>query len=194
MIQPLLRLILALLLTAGISAGCGNSIGAMTPEAAVQRVGFGSLPDAQIVGVRYLGDYALVLYTQVDRSASGQQMFNLGYTFVGRTPNGWRAENNGAMGVGGLPDPAEILQYSVGSTQTPNGTRSLVFGRALDPQIASVEAVFDDGRTARDEVTNGVFAVVMTGAEAACALRSFDAQGAEVPLPEHVATPLSPDC
>jgi hypothetical protein len=189
------RHILFLLLALGVIVGCGNGAGATTPEAAVRRAGFGALEDVQIVGVRYVGERALVLYTGVDRTAgAGEHIYALGYTFAALTSTGWRAENSGAMGSTALPNPAEVLQYSVGSTQTPTEIRTLVVGRALDPRIASVEAVFDDGRAARDEVTNGVFAVVMIGADEACALRAFDAEGAEVQLPGHLAAPLSPHC
>lgn len=190
-----MRRVLLLLFNFSMMMGCGYGAGATTPEAAVQHAGFGSLDDVQIVGVRTFGDQALVLYTGVDRAAgAGEHSYIVGYTYAGLTSTGWRAENSGAMGASALPNPAEVLQYSVGRTQTPTEIPMQVIGRALGPQIASVEAVFDDGRTARDEVTNGVFAVVMIGADTVCSVRAFDAQGSEVELPSHLAVPPGSGC
>jgi hypothetical protein len=187
--------ILVLFLALSVTVGCDSAVGATSPEAAVGRAGFGSLEDVQIVGVRTFGDQALVLYTGVARlDGAGAPRSMLGYTYVSLTSTGWRAENRGAMGASALHNPAEMLQYSVGKTQTPTEIRTQVIGLVLDPQIASVEAAFDNGRTARDAVTNDVFAVIMIGANAVCALRAFDGEGREMQLPDHIAVPPGPGC
>jgi hypothetical protein len=149
----------------------------------------------QIVGVRYFGDHAVVLYTGRQLNSAGDQFEDvLGYTFVAQTPNGWRAENRGARGSSGSPDLVTKLDYSVGTTQTDTESRTIVYGRALAPEITAVEAVFNDGRTARDEVGNVVFAIAAIGADGVCAVRAFDAQGNAVELPGHADPPAGAGC
>jgi hypothetical protein len=186
---------LGLLLALSALAGCGGLAGAASPEAAVLRDAARRPEQMQILGVRHFGDHAVVLYSSQTRDAnSGAIHHLLGYSFVARSATGWRAENHGAMGSDRPPDPADILDLGVGTTQTNSGTRTVVYGRALVPEIVAVEALFDDGRAARDEVANGVFAVAMFGATGACALRAFDANGQEVELPGDLATLSGPGC
>jgi hypothetical protein len=190
-IKQALVLLLAVLLVAGCSPGSGAS----SPEAVVMQAQGQSLQQLQILSVRVAGNRGIVLYSGAQRQGTtGEGMHLLGYTLVSRSGAGWRAENSGWIGSSAPPEPAEVLQLGVGTTRTPTEVRSIAYGRALNPQIASVEVTFDNGEAVRDEMTNGVFAAVMIGAEQACGLRAFDADGAEVPLPVTFAGPLSPDC
>lgn len=190
-----LRSLLVLVVVLGALSGCGNLAGALTPEEAVRRSDVGPLQQMQIVGVRFFDDRAVVLYTGRQLNSAGDQFEDvLGYTFVARTPNGWRAENRGGRGSSGPPDPATKLDYSVATTQTDTQPRTIVYGRALTPEITAVEAVFNDGRTARDEVANGVFAIAAFGADGVCAVRVLNAQGKELELPGHVAAPPGAGC
>ena len=185
---------LVLVLALSSLGGCGAVGAAATPETAVQRAQR-ELQQLQIVGVRHFGDYAVVLYTgQQRKGAGGDVQRMLGYSFVARTASGWRAENSGAFGSTAPPDPAMKLSIGSGTTQTDTERRTIVYGQALDPAIVAVEATFDDGRTARDEVTNGVFALVMIGAKQACAVRAFDERGGEIKLPDQLASPIAPGC
>jgi hypothetical protein len=65
--------------------------------------------------------------------------------------------------------------YGSGSS-IEHGSHSSVIGEVLTPEIEAVEIVFDDGRRLCDDTQGGVFAFVVTGRVAPCALFLFDGE------------------
>lgn len=57
------------------------------------------------------------------------------------------------------------------------GPFAIVYGYSLSSQVHTVEAVFDNGDTLRDSVTNGVFALLSPHKTYMRELRAYDQNG-----------------
>jgi hypothetical protein len=79
----------------------------------------------------------------------------------------------------GPPSRAGLVAYGTASGEGgAYGRYAVVGGRVLAPgRVASVEAVFDNGRTVRQRADRGVFAIGSLGAKEAKELRALDADG-----------------
>ncbi len=65
-----------------------------------------------------------------------------------------------------------LIDYGVGrKDQTPAERYAVFFGQVLDPEVATVEVTFNNGKTLRDSSTDGLFLLVSSGATAVCDVR-----------------------
>jgi hypothetical protein len=82
------------------------------------------------------------------------------YTYVSRLPWGvWRAYPSGGSFSYQSPEIAstDLVDYiHAGPTQSIH-TTLILLGRSRSPEVTAVEAILSDGRTLRNEVTNGSF-------------------------------------
>jgi hypothetical protein len=157
---------------------------ALTPQEAARRDVLTMSPESaasfQVLGTRQWERGVVVLYTYL-RPAQGQRppMQIFGYCLVVPSGSGtWQAIGNGAGG-GFAPPPAEdLIHYSYGGgSSRERGDFSIVYGRSLAANVATIEVTFDNGRVLRGEAGDGLFALVTTASAAACEVRVLDAEG-----------------
>lgn len=182
--------VFALSLAVAILGGCGSVSRAASPEAVVVAAGRQTLQQLDIVGVRHQGNQAVVLYTAIDPGLNNAQpMPVFGYQYLRRTWLGWEPMGGGSSGSSVVPVPGQLIHSGLGTSSDGREQVTIVFGRALDPRVVAVEAVFANGRTARDSVTDGVFALLIEGSDEICELRALDAQDQVLPGPHPAPGP-----
>jgi hypothetical protein len=178
---PFLLVTMLLLL---VSTACDELIGPLTPPEAYRQFHVRDAPESaatfQVVATRQWERGAVVLYTYV-RPAQGQtpplQIF--GYDLVeDRGGGSWRITGGGEGGRPGPPPAKELISYSSGSGwNRVRGDFSIVYGRTLAPQVAFVEATFDNGQVLRDGTGDGFFVLITPVSTTPCELRALDAEG-----------------
>jgi hypothetical protein len=166
-----------------VSTACDELIGPLSPAEAVRQLHRRDAPESaptfQVVATRSWERGAVVLYTYV-RPAQGQtpplQIF--GYDLVEPSGGGlWRTTGGGEGGTPLAPAVEELISYSSGSGwNRVRGSFSIVYGRVLAPQVAFVEATFDNGRVLRDGTGDGFFVLITPTNAAPCEVRALDAE------------------
>jgi hypothetical protein len=117
----------------------------------------------------------------------------------------WRAAVS-ILAADYLPEvsPTGLVAYSSLSTtatkdEYANLNYTSIFGRALSSEVVAVEATFSTGQTLRDQVTNGVFGMMLPRAAKICEVRILGANGQVLqrngltPLERH-GLPLGKQC
>jgi hypothetical protein len=160
-------------------SACGGGPTAPTPEAAVlisEDMTLG-LSNMRIEGRRQHGNAAIVLYSATQpATVRSPALAIFGYAYVRQSPWGWGLHAGGSSGSS-MPLPRETtLDYGLGSFRVGVQRYSVVYGRTLHPAVTVVEAVLHNGKVLRDSVTQGVFAILITGAQPVCELRALDIQ------------------
>lgn len=126
----------------------------------------------------------VVLYSE-GRGAQGRAS-RYGFILAGRYEGQWTS----TVGVGAdgrnepLPPGAPATTYNelIPSRDATNpdsegmGDWMVVWGYAVSPRVAAVEVVLDAGRTLRDTLTGGMYAVIVE-AGATCEVRALDSHG-----------------
>lgn len=127
----------------------------LTPERAAQRDGL--CEDASIIKVqRQSPTTSIVVCQGFPAPIDGV------YTYVSRLPWGvWRAYSSGGSFSYQSPEAVstDLVEYiHTGPTQSIH-TTLILLGRSRSPEVTAVEAVLSDGKTLRNEVTNGSFII-----------------------------------
>jgi hypothetical protein len=148
----------------------------------------------QVLGKRSWRDGVVVLYTTTDPWNPAQD--TIGYAFGKQQRGSWqvRASSSGRSAV---PLPANRrVDYGAGIGFDQVEPFFIVYGRALAPDVAAVEATFSNGQTVRDTANDKVFALVTPMKPQAvipCALRVFNPQNQVVEqFPLAAAAPDGP--
>jgi hypothetical protein len=184
-------LISALGLVALTTSGCAlSSFLTVAPKSVVERTvscPTKAKPKAErlkVLSTQPLSQGVIVLYSAFCPTNDGaQQVF--GHKVVRRNGMTWHVSGSGSYGAENEPAPsARLVEYGISHalTQRPTTTAAqneepytLLYGRALKPQVVAVEATFNNGKTVRDESRNGVFALFSAGATGVCELRVLGA-------------------
>jgi hypothetical protein len=90
----------------------------------------------------------------------------------------WQVSGNGSYGTAPTSAPTkQLVEYgisrsaSVNRSSPPGERYTILYGRVLQPQVAAIEATFDNGKILRGRSSNGVFALLSAGATGVCELR-----------------------
>lgn len=159
----------------------------LSAEAAVRRELSNICPqetvteDFQILGTRKWSKRLIVVY-QVNCRNDHTSPYNgnlLGHQVVVRKGISWQAVSGGDR-IGLLPQlpPSEIVQYGTTRKHRERGDRpTVVYGKILTPNVAAVEATFDNGKTLRDEGKDGMFAMALPEAVEVREVKVLSADG-----------------
>lgn len=176
---------LSLLVTLAIvvSSGCNiaGAAGAATPEDAVRgdiseraRREGAQLRNLQILKTQALPDSAVVLYsyhTSGGRTGASDQF---GYQLVSRDVTGWHPKSSSTEGGNTAVPPGALVCYGISIGYDSGGKHSLVYGRAAQPDVATIEVDFSSGVTLTDTNASGVFLVWVPDDANATQLRLLD--------------------
>ncbi|HEY9894819.1 MAG TPA: hypothetical protein V6D34_05295 [Candidatus Sericytochromatia bacterium] len=178
-------------LVALTTSGCAlSSFLTITPKSVVEQTvscPTNAKPKAerfQVLSTQRSAQGVIVLYSAFCPTSDGaQQVF--GHKVVKRNGMTWQVSGSGSYGAENESAPsARLVEYGIShaSTQHPTNTAAkneepytLLYGRALKPQVVAVEATFNNGKTIRDVSRNGVFALFSAGATGICELRVLGA-------------------
>lgn len=126
----------------------------LTPERAAKRDGL--CEDVSIVKVQRQSPTTSIVVCQ-----GFPPPIDGAYTYVSRvSPWGiWRASQRGGTFSYQPPDAVstDLVDYIYGGPTQSVHTTLILLGRSRSPEVTSVEAILSDGRTLRNEVTNGSF-------------------------------------
>lgn len=121
-----------------------------------------------------------------------------GHKIVKRNGATWQVSGSGSYGSESESAPSEqLVEYSVSrssnqriSSISPHSEEAytVLYGRVFKPNVVAVEATFDNGKTMRDESSNGVFALLSAGATDICELRILGADN-QILRQEDLAVP-----
>ncbi|XHX77989.1 MAG: hypothetical protein RBJ76_26740 [Stenomitos frigidus ULC029] len=177
-------LISALGLVALTTSGCAlSSFLTITPKSVVeQAVSCPTKPKAErfkVLSTQLSSQGVIVLYSAFCPTSNGaQQVF--GHQVVKRNGMTWQVSGSGSYGAESESAPsARLVEYGISHAATQHSKKTakseepytLLYGRALKPQVVAVEATFNNGKTVRDVSRNGVFALFSAGATSVCELR-----------------------
>jgi hypothetical protein len=100
----------------------------------------------------------------------------LSYRVTYREGMEWRLSSSGNHQIQKKSSQAKeksLIEYGVGRkiSQESRGNYAVFFGKVLDPEVATVEVTFNNGKTLRDTSTDGLFLLVSPGATTACDVR-----------------------
>lgn len=179
--------------------GCGSVLGrfgigqgggmapppAQTPEEAVERAtsitGNGELPP----GFQILGTYAvpdadnirLVAYRFLRPTGDTPPRLipGIGLQVVLREPDRWSPQTGKA--IARTAGPPHLIEYFHITHQLSGNTVTAVLGHVLSPEVAAVEATFDDGQTLQTKVVDDTFVIVAPGASTVQQLRVLNSAG-----------------
>lgn len=158
---------------------------AQTPEEAVEQftkmVGNGELPPGfQILGTHAIPDVdnvRLVAYRFLRPTGDTPPRLipGIGLQVVVQEPDRWSAQTGKA--IARTEGPPHLIEYFHTTHQFGGRTATAVLGHVLSPDVAAVEATFDDGQTLRTDVVDAHFVVVAPGASATRELRVLGSAG-----------------
>lgn len=173
-------------------SGCAASLLTDTPKNAIEQAvscPLGATVKAEqfkILSTQSWPQGVVVLYSAfcptADVKTPLQQVF--GHKIVKRNGMAWQISGSGSYGAENESAPARLVEYGISrstgkhqasSTAQDKESYTILYGRVLKPNVVAVEATFDNGKTIRDESTNGVFALLSAGATGVCALRVLGA-------------------
>jgi len=147
----------------------------------------------------------IVLYSARCPINAGKSMMRpmFGHKVVKRTGTTWQVSGGSSYGTANESVPSEqLVEYGIsrssnqhrmsGSSQPEEPPYTILYGRVLKPKVVAVEATFDNGKTMRDESSNGVFALLSAGATGICELRLLGADNQilrqdDLAVPKHFA-------
>ena len=109
----------------------------------------------------------------------GQPGAQLGWFFLMRDGMFWMTNGGGCCENTADHRQVGPVEYAGGGRSDGRDTQAVVYGRVVEPEVVAVEAVFDNGRTLRDEPTEGIFGLIAPGSEGVCELRALG-EGGEV--------------
>lgn len=170
--------VLSLVLLAGCSVPL---VGTLTPEQAARQslsAPGGDPSSFRLASTRTLpSGKVVVLYYATHTLPSGNLIDTFNYTVLERASVGWQSVAGGGGDSGKGRPAAELVKYGTGGGSLGMITErfAMVDGEALAPEVVAVEATFDTGQVVRDLVVDGVFAVVLEGANDACEVRILGA-------------------
>jgi hypothetical protein len=107
-----------------------------------------------------------------------------GHKVVRRTGATWQVSGSGSYGTENESVPSEqLVEYDISRSlnqhsaniSSQNEPYTILYGRVLKPKVLAVEVTFNNGKTMRDESSNGVFALLSAGATGVCELRLLGA-------------------
>lgn len=107
--------------------------------------------------------------------SAASPLFVEGYQVFERQGWQWRSIGGGSVGMEtASPEPTGPISYTIG--YAPDDAYVLVQGQIQSPEIATLEAQFDNAITLQDSGDQDRFAIVAAGANRLCELRGLDAQ------------------
>ncbi len=172
--------LVALLIVMISAPGCRDPGTGLTPEGAALRV-FRAAEQGrgrQVAGTRQAPGGVVVLYGE--RAADPVPTYNLGYAFVERRMLRW--EVRGGSSASMTPAQGDPIAYLVSHLHSgpvaDEGTPTIVFGRVLDPAVATVRVGLAAGQDIEDAVTGDMFAVLSPPLVPPCTVQLLDRQGA----------------
>lgn len=135
-------------------------------------------------------DYPKLIYVFVERNWAGWQGVHTGYIHDDPV-----AENK-IITVQRHSVPPTNAELPTPAEQLDRVRDPFVIGRSddLDPRVAAVEVTFDDGQTLRDNIDQGVYAVINPDADIPCAITFLDADNNVVPGIEWHGPALPHNC
>lgn len=160
--------------------------GTATPEEAARLVSpcassIGEDDNFAVQGKRPWKSGWIIIYTSScpGNSSTGNPFEAVGYTFVDLRNLKWYAYSSSWAGSPEPLDPAHYVEIGSNSGGGSDATSnfSIVYGRVLTQEVATIEVTFEDRHTQRDQPKNGIFAVVTPGVLKACELRLFGPDG-----------------
>jgi hypothetical protein len=164
-----------------LQAGCGNSLGASTPEEAVReplvhpKHGTG-VQGFQVLGVRSSQGQAIVIYGTGVSNKSQTTSYMFGYAFVTYDGSGWNdwSGHTTETSISFLPKWKVCYAVAVGD----NGQEkyALVYGR-VPSSVAAVSIDFSNGAKVSDVSTGGVFGAISPNATMPVTLRTLGGAG-----------------
>lgn len=137
----------------------------------------GSSPaqEFQVLGTYRWAKGVIVLYSALcpRKNAKGEMQRILGHQVVEREGKSWEISSSDTYRVSRNQHPMEqLIEYGMSQIQEKNGDRYVIlYGQFLSPQIAAVEATFDNGQVVRDDGKGKAFALIAAGASHVCELR-----------------------
>lgn len=118
---------------------------------------------------------AIVLYKTFCPAENGQNKMQpvFGYQLAKRSGMSWQISGAGNYGsTNSALEPEKLVEYGLGQSEPDRRTRYMVvYGQALSPKVAAIEATFDNGNLVHAKARNGVFALIAPGADRICELR-----------------------
>lgn len=150
----------------------------------------------QVISTHKWSKGVVVLYSALcptdNRPKVLQRIF--GHKVVKQEGMRWQISGSDSYGADSTPGgPENLVNYGISKSANQSGDRyTILYGQVISAKVSAVEVTFDNGRTLRDESSNGVFALVASGATAVCELRVFGAdnqilQQEELAVPREVA-------
>lgn len=127
----------------------------------------------------WIAIYDVSCPAQADGPVGRHAVQGLGHTFVEQLDGRWYAHASNWSGRRAAPNPEEVIDigFNRGGGSDPASNYSIVYGRALIPEVAAVEVTFANGVTQQARPHNTIFAVILPGAVMACELRALAADG-----------------
>jgi hypothetical protein len=129
----------------------------------------------QVLGTVQWSEGAVVLYKTLCPIKEGQETMQrvFGYQLAKRNGMSWQLSDIGSYGIPSKePKPENLIEYGIGHSESHRGDRyMIVYGQALAPKVAAVEATFDNGKQVYSKAKKGVFALIAPGADRLCELR-----------------------
>jgi hypothetical protein len=138
----------------------------------------GALPaEFRIQKVRQWHRGAIVIFEVICPPDPGrlQPILLVGYSYVERHGNIWMSGPSNAFGSLDDPKPEQFVQISSNTGQGRNQREAftIVYGRTLVADIATVEVTFADEEVRQDQVANGIFAIIVDGKVKGCEFRAW---------------------
>ena len=99
----------------------------------------------------------------------------VGIQLVARQETHWSSQSGSALSR--TSSPEQLIDYLHIAHHAGGDTYATVFGHVLTPDVAAVEATFDNGQTVRDTVNHDSFVLVAPHTNAARELRALDKSG-----------------
>ncbi len=135
--------------------------------------------NVQVVGTQRWTQGIVVLYSAVcpsdARKTSMQRVF--GHKLMKRHGISWQVSGSDSYSLKSTPaKPDRLVDYRISKSVKQGSDRYIVlYGQALKPKVAMVEATFDNGQIVRDRSVNGAFALIGPGAAGVCEVRILGA-------------------
>lgn len=117
----------------------------------------------------------LMLYRT--RGAPNSSIERFGYIFVKQVGFGWQIGEEGNIERKVSLPNEQFVEYGVGGGLDRNANYALVYGQALNAQVAAVEATFNNRQVVRDNLSDTGFILFATGANDVCELRVLGKEG-----------------
>ncbi|MCL6436906.1 MAG: hypothetical protein K6T90_22415 [Leptolyngbyaceae cyanobacterium HOT.MB2.61] len=97
----------------------------------------------------------------------------IGHKVIKWSGMGWQISSSDSYVLKNTPSkPEKLVNYKVSRSSNLNGDRyTVLYGQALKPKVATIEATFNNGQILRDRSSDGAFVLIATGATGVCEVR-----------------------